>query len=324
LVWPESQDHLIINENIFTNNILYALRISKASNINIHNNTMKDNFYHGIYGFDLTDSTIVMNSFNNNRGGDIDLSDSTNNNISKNTILKDGGNAIELRDCSYFDILKNIIMDGSIILHCSDYCNVIENHISDNKNWSGIELICTYVDEDNDNNNISRNVIENCLFGILLLTGSYNIISSNNISNCNINGILLTCSNNKIIKNNISLNNIGLYSKHTVLSKSRNNEIFHNNFICNEQNVIDEGINDWYNKTLKEGNYWSDYRGFDLSPRDGIGDTPYSIPGGVNRDKYPLMKPYGEPRSKSVDPIFLRILEKQPLQRFISEWRSRL
>ena len=38
-------------------------------------------------------------------------------------------------------------------------------------------------------------------------------------------------------------------------------------------------------------NYWDDYTGSD-SNNDGIGDTPYPVPGGTSQDNYPLMHPY--------------------------------
>jgi hypothetical protein len=45
-------------------------------------------------------------------------------------------------------------------------------------------------------------------------------------------------------------------------------------------------MNQWDNGTI--GNYWDDYNGSDLDD-DGIGDTPYIIPGpGGNQDNFPI------------------------------------
>ena len=66
--------------------------------------------------------------------------------------------------------------------------------------------------------------------------------------------------------------------------------IFHNNFMENNQNAYDEGTNIWDDG--ERGNYWDDYTGED-SNGDGIGDTPYPIPGGDNQDNYPMMIPSG-------------------------------
>jgi hypothetical protein len=68
-----------------------------------------------------------------------------------------------------------------------------------------------------------------------------------------------------------------------------NNTIYQNNFIDNPGNAYDTTGNMWDNGTV--GNYWSDYTGSD-SNGDGIGDTPYMIPGNISMDQFPLMEPF--------------------------------
>jgi hypothetical protein len=78
---------------------------------------------------------------------------------------------------------------------------------------------------------------------------------------------------------------------------SANNVIHHNDFIANGQNTLqacDNGTtNQWYDDTVLEGNYWSDY--------SGIGN--YSIDGSAKAfDPYPSLSPYrytGETDSSS-------------------------
>ena len=115
-------------------------------------------------------------------------------------------------------------------------------------------------------------------------------------NNINYNGIgiyIISSSNTKIYNNTISNNSvigINITSTQIPLNIPRNNIIFHNNLIDNKQNVYDEGIsNNW--SYQKEGNYYDDYFGLDKN-NDGIGDTPYDIAGGENKDYFPLMMPY--------------------------------
>ncbi len=70
----------------------------------------------------------------------------------------------------------------------------------------------------------------------------------------------------------------------------KDNHIHHNAFIDNKWQAWDPQNDMWCDISCKEGNYWNDYEGVDTNG-DGVGDTPYKIPGGNNIDWYPLMKP---------------------------------
>ena len=73
------------------------------------------------------------------------------------------------------------------------------------------------------------------------------------------------------------------------------NLIYKNDFINNHRQAFDTGENEWSFDwgNISIGNYWSDYNGTDNND-DGIGDTPYMIPGGNSTDSHPLMQPWIE------------------------------
>ena len=68
---------------------------------------------------------------------------------------------------------------------------------------------------------------------------------------------------------------------------SNENLIYHNAFVGNDIQALDRCDNRWDNGIV--GNYWSTYPWFDLNG-DEVGDLPKYIPGGLNWDRYPLMK----------------------------------
>ena len=80
------------------------------------------------------------------------------------------------------------------------------------------------------------------------------------------------------------------------LYSSTDVRIYHNNFLISPDYAWyclsdTQPGHFWDNGFPSGGNYWSNYTSTDPD-NDGIGDTPYPIPGGVYQDRYPLMNPY--------------------------------
>ena len=114
-----------------------------------------------------------------------------------------------------------------------------------------------------------------------------------NISNCvfynNYYGIQFYLSSGNHIANCTFYNNYyGIWHRCCCGAKCPNSIFYHNNFTNNTIQAFDQGINKWDNGL--EGNYWSDYDGNDAN-NDGMGDVPYNISGGDNKDEHPFMHP---------------------------------
>ena len=161
-------------------------------------------------------------------------------------------------------------------------------------NWEGLGLLaCT-------NCVISENTISHNGFeGINPVQTTFTTISGNQIID-HLQGIyLVESTDNTLVGNVLSGNMRGI----EVQESSDNNHLFHNNFYSSEENnAYDTCNNIWDDSYPSGGNYWDDYTGGD-SNHDGIGDTPYSIPGGAgNKDYYPLMSAFDHAPTKPSDP----------------------
>jgi len=204
----------------------------------------------------------------------------------KNATIIDGsltGNCIHITADSVvvngFTIRKGLI--GVNVIQSSG--QKIKNNIIRN-NWGGINLY-QVTDAEFSNNYVTDSFFE----GINPIQSSGNTFSGNKIF-WNIYGILFTSSNDNIVfENDIKGNTRGI----EMVDQSNNNKIYNNNFYSNqEDNAYDDFINTWDDDYPSGGNYWDDYTGSD-NDNDGIGDTPYAVPGdGNNEDRYPLMNPF--------------------------------
>ena len=170
--------------------------------------------------------------------------------------------------------------------------NIVSNNSFQSENVSGGGGFYLWGDENYD--------------GSIFLNG--NVIKNNQSSGSSTHGYGLgggvyienckpAVSNNLIINNRIAMNNwtgIEMFSDYIPCSS---NIIYHNNLFNNSQNAYDEFSNNWYNSTINEGNYWSDFdepsEGAYDNNTDGLVDTPYIIDI-RNNDSYPLIKPWGQ------------------------------
>jgi len=214
-----------------------------------------------------------------------------NNSILGNIIINNGG-GIYIWGGGWvtgynITIIDNIIKGnygGGICYNGSSNNNTLSQNIIDSNSYSGVVL--TYMAHFNT---ITENIILNHSKSGIYIDSNHNIVAHNVISN-NTCGIRVYNNSNVIFENLISFSEIGIKIFRWQY-KLTDNYIYHNNFIDNDQQAYDDGINTWDNGYPSGGNYWDDYTGND-SNGDGIGDTPYLIPGGNNEDRYPLMKPW--------------------------------
>jgi parallel beta-helix repeat protein len=204
-------------------------------------------------GFWIQDTTdhLISNRFHNNTHG------------------------IQIYDCSNVILENNQFENnnqyGVVISGESSYVSIDSNNMTNN-GWGGVKVSfsnsCT----------IKNCVMENNTdgYGIFVENSKLNKFSGNTIRS-NLYGIFLRESNeNSIFGNEINSNENGLH-----LQGCQDNIIYHTNFMNNTHPAFDDLQNQWYNTSLKSGNYWDNHTEIDS----------YSIQGGSNTDSYPLAEP---------------------------------
>jgi len=282
---------------------IYLTNFSKCNNIlrnNILNNNIYNDYLYGIWLDSSNNNTIMDNIISLNGTYGIKLEDSANNTISNNNITwTQQGIAVSSSD--YNIIINNNFKnnDHDIGLYSSNNNNLSCNTFADTHCCQSIGI------RNSNNNYVNNNMLINAGGdGINIVDNSYNNTISGNIiirsKWFHRSGIQVWVSSsyNTIINNTISNNEYGIYIKEF----SNNNSIYHNNFINNTENAYDECNNTWDDGYPSGGNYWDDYTGEDTDG-DGIGDSPYQIPGGDNEDEYPFMKSFGWNNTRPNQPV---------------------
>ena len=235
-------------------------------------------------------------------GSGIDVRESSNDVISGN-VVNCTGDGMCLRDSS----CNNTVADNQFLndnygvnVRNASNCNLLKGNFVNGSTFDGIRLNWEEAGFKNvAYNTITDNTVQNCNNGVFLDNPSTNnLVTENLLSNNRMYGLRIRQSNNSTITQNIIVSNsqYGAY-----VESSNNNLIFDNRFI-NAHNAWDNGADSWnitktytmYNPNIiggpyMAGNYWSDNPNPTDADHDGIGDTPYNIPGGINVDQGPLV-----------------------------------
>jgi len=208
----------------------------------------------------------------------------------------DSGNVIKIQGTADVTVTQFTLQGGGIGAYLVQATRAHILHCIVTDNYDGVDLLNSSSCE------ITGNFITHLGFDGINPTHSTGTIITGNLIVNYLDGIYLVDSTGSIVTGNtLRGNSRGI----EVQESSNGNQFYHNNFFQNSQdNAYDTCSNTWDNGYPSGGNYWDDYHGSDGN-HDGIGDTPYAIAGGSNRDHYPFMAPLNMPPDKpsAPDPV---------------------
>lgn len=247
-----------------------AILIDRRKNISITDNII-DNTFFGVYLKNSSDCRIIGNVIEG---------------IAKKEAIS--GNAVHLWYCSNIEVRDNVLKghrDG-IYLEFSKGCLIQNNHSENNLRY-GLHFMfsdsCNYI-----GNHFIRNSAGVAVMYSKEINMFYNEFSENQ-GTASYGLLLKDITGGRISKNKFIRNTIGIFAESTknmniienefrynawafkLLTNSYDNFVTENNFIGN---TMEMSTNRGNFRNYLNGNYWSDYSGYDLN-NDGTGDVPH-------------------------------------------------
>ena len=253
-----------------------ACILVEADSVTIRDNIITEPL-HGIYVKGGNHTTIARNAITGrvdlipeDRGNGIHLWNSSNNSLTGNTIS-------QVRDGIYFSFANNTIVRENHIHHVRyglHYMYSDDNVFSDNvfeRNVASAALMYSKRIE------FHRNVFARCrgfrAYGILYQSMDETVARDNLIID-NSRGIFFNnCNFNRFFHNDVVDNDLAMQ----LMGNGEDNVVVQNNFINNLSSLVldvRQTGTQWTDDS--GGNYWTQYRGYDLDG-DGRGDLPHTI-----------------------------------------------
>ena len=245
----------------------------------------------GLY-FTIRNCTLKNAGTNLMGNSGIKLVSSSNGTIENNYCLNNIKYGVMLQSGSNYNTIQNNYIynssHGGIRFDLSNHNNITNNEIILGGAMFSVGI---YISSSSSYNRIFHNNISDYRDGIEIFSScNNNTISSSFINSITDDGIIINpgANNNSFTMNKINNTNGG------IRMMGDGSLIYKNYMTNNGQNAVDNGnYNRWDNESI--GNYWDDYADVDVND-DGIGDSPYSLPGTAGtHDNFPIWDDGPEP-----------------------------
>jgi nitrous oxidase accessory protein len=247
-----------------------AIRVQDATNCVIENNTIEDGFF-GIYLARVDGCRVIGNRLHASKGKE----SASGNGIhlwTSNHVTVEGNEITGHRDGIYLEFVHESDVRGNVSegnlrygMHFmySDDCRYVANTFR--RNGSGVAVMYTKRIEMTDNR--FEDNWGAASYGLLLKEILEPVLRGNHFTK-NTVGLLVDGATRLHADSNDFLDN-GWAVK--LLGSAQDGAFTANEFMGN---TFDVATNSRETTTTFAGNYWDDYRGYDLN-RDGVGDVPY-------------------------------------------------